>query len=488
MYLIGIDVGTTHTKIGMYRPNGEELFFRKFYTPFDRIKDGGELSGEVLIGAILERLKEGYGRLPFLKNEKGFLGISSLGETIIPVSYDNNTLSYGLIWYDRRTIPIYDEIITKIGKEYFIKNLLKNPGYFYSLNKILWFKNKNPALFEKTKWFLPISSYIAFTLTGDTCIDYSHAVRTMLFNPYNMDWDYKLMNKLGLSPGMFPPLCKSGTLLGKLTPKIKDELGIVEDVYVSSGGHDHLVAALYMGLFYKNILFNSSGTTESVFLGVGNKELKNPDIYLFLENGDITCHTIFGLYTAITSMGTGGVAFKWFFENLLRQDISYAYSLKYKENNLFFMPRLLEVHEDRPSSAFLYVSMDDDMDTLYSSLVESLVFELVDRTRFLQIMEDEIPSIMRVSGGPSENNLYNQLKSDLFEKNVEIPQNKEATLLGAALLGGIGGNIYRNYEEAHMGVYRVKEVFAPNKNPYLTEKFQKYRELKKDYDGFLLDH
>ncbi len=487
MYLIGIDVGTTHTKIGIYRPNGDELFFCKFYTPFDRIKDGGELSGDLLISVILERLREVYTRLPFLKNEKGFLGISSLGETVIPVSYNNNTLSYGLIWYDRRTIPIYNEIIAKTGKEYFIKNLLKNPGYFYSLNKILWFKNKNPSLFEKTKWFLPISSYIAFILTGNSCIDYSHAVRTMLFDPYSMNWDYKLMDKLGLSHKMFPPLCKSGALLGKLIPEIKDKLGIVGDIYVSSGGHDHLVAALYMGLFYKNILFNSSGTTESIFLGIGEEELKNPNIFLFLENGDITCHTIFGLYTAITSMGTGGIAFRWFFENLLRQDISYIHSLKYKENNLFFMPRLLEVHEERPSSAFLYLSMDDDMDTLYSSLMESLVFELADRTLSLQMIEDDIPQTMRVSGGPSENRFYNQLKGDLFKKEVEISQNKEATVLGAALLGGVGGEVYKDYKEAHISTYKVKRIFVPKKNPYLFEKFQKYREIKRNYSRFLFD-
>ncbi len=152
------------------------------------------------------------------------------------------------------------------------------------------------------------------------------------------------------------------------------------------------------------------------------------------------------------------------------------------------MPRLLEVHKDGPSSAFLYLSMEDDADTLYSSLMESLVFELADRTRSLQMIEDEIPSIMRVSGGPSENRFYNQLKSDLFGKEVEIPQNKEATVLGAALLGGVGGGVYRDYEEAHVNVYRIKEVFTPEKNSYLLKKFQKYRTLKKDYDGFLLNY
>ncbi len=335
MYLVGIDVGTTHTKIGIYRPTGEELFFHKIYTPFNHTKDGGELFGDILIDVILKELKMAFSKLSFLQKEKGFLGISSLGETVIPVSCDNIPISYGLIWYDRRTVSVYNEIIDKIGREYFIKNLLKNPGYFYSVNKILWFKNENPTLFEKTKWFLPISSYLSFVLTGDTCIDYSHAVRTMLFNPHTMKWDYGLMDKLALSSNIFPPLCKSGTLLGKITPKIKETLGIKADIYVSSGGHDHLVAALYMGLFYKNILFNSSGTTESIFLGIGKKDLKKSNIPIFLESGDITCHTIFDLYTAITSMGTGGVAFKWFFENILKRDITFSQSLEYKRNSLF---------------------------------------------------------------------------------------------------------------------------------------------------------
>ncbi len=487
MYLIGIDVGTTHTKIGVYRPSGREIFAKGIPTPFKKTKDGGEISGEVLFSTILNLLKEFYFKFPQFRKEKGCLSVSSLGETVIPVSSDGNPLAPGLIWYDRRTLSVYRELLEKVKKEYFIKKLLKNPGYIYSINKMLWLKTSNRKLFDKVKWFLPVSSYVIFSLTKEACIDYSHAVRTMVFDPHTMDWDYELLKILEIDPALFPPLCKSGTFLGKVIPSIKEELGISEDIFVSSGGHDHLVAALYMGLFEKNVLFNSSGTTESIFLGIKREKIKDPDILSFLRKGDITCHTVPGFFTLITSMGTGGIAFKWFCEKLLGRNFSHISSLTYKENTVFFMPRVLEVHGNIPQSAFLSLGMEDDENILYSALMEALVFELKDRSLSLNVVEKELPSVLRISGGPTQNDKYNRLKSDLFEKRVEIPENREATLLGAALLGGIGGGIYSDFVEAHEATYRIDKIYEPEDNPYLRKKFQKYKELKRRYDKFFSD-
>ncbi len=487
MYLIGIDVGTTHTKIGIYRPSGKLISFRKIQTPLKKTETGGELYGDILFSAILDILREFYESSPQLKKEKGYLGVSSLGETVIPVSQEGKTLSPGLIWYDRRTVSIYKRIIEEIGKDYFIERLLKNPGYFYSINKIVWLRDKYPELFNKIRWFLPVSSYIAFSFTHTACIDYSHAVRTMVFDPHTMDWDRRVLEKLNIDPEIFPPLCESGVAIETVPADVKEYLGISGDIVVSSGGHDHLVAALSMGLFEKNILFNSSGTTESIFLGLRREELLKKDVSSFLSYGDITCHTVIDLCTAIASMGTGGIAFEWFIRRILGRDLSYIEDLSYKRNDVFFMPRVLEVHGGSPQSAFLALGMEDDLTSLYSALMESLVFEIFDRTKALHKIEEELPSTMRISGGPSQNSIYNQLKSDLFQKRIEIPKNREATLFGAALLGGIGGGVYKGYREAHEETYEVEEVYYPTDNPYLFEKFERYKEFRKRYSKFLLE-
>ncbi len=487
MYLIGIDVGTTNTKLGIYRPSGEEIAVFKFSTPFQKKPMGGELDGRTLVRSILETLKLFFEKFPTYKKEDATLSVSSLGETVIPVSKEGETLSPGLIWYDRRTIPVYEDILDKVQKNYFIERLLKNPGYFYSINKILWLKKNFPEIYSKVKWFLPVSSYIIFSFTGDACIDYSHAVRTMVFDLHGKDWDYDLLEKLGISSSLFPPLCESGYFVGKALSVIKEELGVSGNIYISSGGHDHLVAALSIGLFQKNIFFNSSGTTESMFLGIDREDLKSMDIVTFLRNGDLTCHTVPGIYTLIASMGTGGIAFKWFLEKVLNKDFSYISSLKYVENKVFFIPRILEVHEGLPQSAFLGLSLEDNIDTLYSALLESLVFELKERfSVFNDLRVNPIPLIIRVSGGPSKNNIYNKLKSNMFNKRVEVPRNKEATLFGAALLGGIGHGIYRDYREAHNITYKIEEVYEPKMSDYLLEKFEKYKIIKSQYDNLLL--
>ena len=486
MYLIGVDIGTTHTKVGAYLPSGEELYFYKFRTPFSKTTTGGELDGSKLFKDILDVLGTFLSKYPVYKERDGYLSVSSLGETLIPVSEDGKAIAFGLIWYDRRTIPIYEKIVNTIGKKYFVDHLAKNPGYFYGINKILWFKNNYPTLFLDTKWFLPVSSYIVFSFTGETCMDYSHAVRTMIFDIKNRIWDYDLFEKIDLSPSIFPPLCESGTYVGKIKDNIKRYIGAKGDIFVSSGGHDHLVAALYMGLFRKNVFFNSSGTTESLFIGIESSDFEDIDVGSFLEKGDITCHTVPHLFTLITSMGTGGIAFDWFANALLQRDLAYLSSLKYKENQVFFMPRVLEVHSGPPQSAFLSLGMYDDTNSLYSALLESLIFEFRDRAYPIEII-GSLPEVLRISGGPTKNDVYNQLKSDLFGKIVEVPKNRDATLFGAALLGGIGGGVYRDYMEAHKSTYKIDKVYNPGNNSYLVDKFEKYKDLKERYEKFLLD-
>ena len=55
---------------------------------------------------------------------------------------------------------------------------------------------------------------------------------------------------------------------------------------------------------------------------------------------------------------------------------------------------------------------------------------------------------LRVLGGGQRNNLWLQIKADVTGRPVEVVQHPEVTLMGAALLAGVGAGIYRNAEEA----------------------------------------
>jgi hypothetical protein len=68
---------------------------------------------------------------------------------------------------------------------------------------------------------------------------------------------------------------------------------------------------------------------------------------------------------------------------------------------------------------------------------------------------------LRVLGGGQRNDFWLQLKADITGLPVEAVETEELTLLGAALLGGVGAGAYRSLAEARQAVRHQVRVFEP---------------------------
>ena len=66
------------------------------------------------------------------------------------------------------------------------------------------------------------------------------------------------------------------------------------------------------------------------------------------------------------------------------------------------------------------------------------------------------------AGGASKNPLWAQIVADVTGKNVRIPEVKEATALGAAVLAGYGVGIYPSIAEGAKRVVKWDKTFSPN--------------------------
>ena len=55
---------------------------------------------------------------------------------------------------------------------------------------------------------------------------------------------------------------------------------------------------------------------------------------------------------------------------------------------------------------------------------------------------------IRTLGGVQKNEFWLQMKADITGLPVEVTENPEVTLLGAAILAGIGAGLYRDEQDA----------------------------------------
>jgi xylulokinase len=99
---------------------------------------------------------------------------------------------------------------------------------------------------------------------------------------------------------------------------------------------------------------------------------------------------------------------------------------------------------------------------------------LRDCVEFLDVCPAEIRSL----GGGSKSSLWNQIKADVTGTPIGTMDIEEASLLGAAILGGCAVGIFPNPEAACAGLCR-NELFEPNKNnrEVYDESYSRYKKL-----------
>lgn len=127
-------------------------------------------------------------------------------------------------------------------------------------------RDDNDAL-QKAAHMLMIPEYLNFRLTGKIVHDYTNASTTNLINAEERDWDWEVIDKLGLPRRIFGKLSMPGIEVGKLLPEIAAKVGF-EGKVVLAASHDTASAYLAVPARDDKAVYISSGTWS--LLGVEN--------------------------------------------------------------------------------------------------------------------------------------------------------------------------------------------------------------------------
>jgi xylulokinase len=86
---------------------------------------------------------------------------------------------------------------------------------------------------------------------------------------------------------------------------------------------------------------------------------------------------------------------------------------------------------------------------------------------------------IRVLGGGSKSDLWNQIKADMLNLPVVSLRNIEAASLGAAILAGVGCGIFKSIQEGCDRVVKTDKIFIPDpaNNEIYLKVYRQYRQL-----------
>jgi xylulokinase len=455
--LIGLDLGTTTIKAVTYDPAlGRVGAVAARPTPVSHPQPGySEHDPEALWATVGECLREVLAKDP--GQAVAGLAIASFAEAGLPLDGEMQPLYPIIAWYDRRCEPQAAWWDTQFSDAelHAITGQQSSPSF--GVNKWLWLRENRPEVARRTAKWLSANDYILYRLSGEQATDYSLASRTQMFDQRRLNWSPEILGLARLSMEQLPCPRPAGTRVGRVTSEAAHLSGVPEGTPCVLGGHDHLCASFAAGAYGPGMVADSSGTAEAVAVALPAFQTSAA-----LAQASYACyaHVAPGQYVLKGGLKLSGGAVDWLARLLagLEPGLPYAQLLARAEIGVgrragpLWLPHWLgsgTPEGDRHSLAALVgVRAEHDQGDVFRGLLESLAFWLRHNLEEMQRLSGQTTGPVAIIGGTVRLGLLTQLKADVLNRPVSVPELPEGAAIGAALLAGLGTGIFADPAEA----------------------------------------
>ena len=451
-YLLGTDVGTTGTKTYLISENGEVAgsaymgYETKTPDPNTCLQDA-----EKLWEAVVYTIKKACAGIADRENIAA-ISLSTQGGTLIPADRNFEPLSDAIVWSDSSCADERAELEKTFAPGTLYNKTGWGIGNSLPLLQIRRIRNRKPELFEKTAYFLTVPDFISARLTGIPAVDMSNAGINQLTDISEEKYDPDLLAFAGIGEEKLPRLTGSCRIIGTLTEKAAELLGLSRDTVLVSGAHDQYAVAVGAGMTEPGGMLIGSGTSW-VVTEISDK----PDFSAGLAQSRAAVN---GRWGSILSLSYGGVCLEWIRKNIAVGDGEGLLSLKTIDgecadaraatDGLFFYPPMAKLSECGENkyrrAAFVGLDVSHDRFDLALAVMEGAAFQIRWMT---EAFSGGIPDgALKLTGGAAKSRLWSQIIADVLGKPVIIPEVADMACVGAAMMAGIGASVFADADEA----------------------------------------
>jgi sugar (pentulose or hexulose) kinase len=263
--VMGIDLGTTSTKVLVQDVDGRQLSLVEGRTPWTTTAHGTETTAGALVGFVVGLLRTALQEAQSAAKEVRVLGIgvTGLAESGVLVDGSGRPCAPVIAWFDRRG----EEQVARVGLRHpdFARSFVRRTGLPWdnqaSVAKLMWFADQGLITTAEHRW-LSIPEYIVHLLGGELVSEPSLASRTGLLDQATRRIWPEGAATLGIATTLLPETRRSGISAGTLC--FSGLPANVQGAALTVAGHDHPVAAIGVGATGADELFNSTGTADVI--------------------------------------------------------------------------------------------------------------------------------------------------------------------------------------------------------------------------------
>ncbi len=468
-HVLGIDSGTTGVAALVVDDRGDVVAkgYREVAQSFPRpgwVEHDPEDWWTALTSACVEALSNAKVQASSL----AAIGITNQRETTL--LWDRETLRPvhpAIVWQDRRTAAFCDALREE-GLEPHVRErtgLVIDP--YFSGTKVHWLlehvEGAREAAGRGTLAFGTTDSYVLARLTGGAvhATDHTNASRTMLYDIHRLDWDERLLDRLGVPRSVLPQVLPSCGRFGVTDP----DAFFGAEIPIAGIAGDQQAALVGQACFEAGSGKNTYGTGSFVLMNTGTTAPVSPPGLITTIAATTAEETPYALEGSIFVTGS---AVQWLRDGLgiiARSDDVEELAGRVKDSGgVVFVPALTGLgapHWDPYArGTILGITRGTTAAHLARATLEAIAFQTRD---VIEAMRDEgglAITELKADGGASVDDLLMQLQADALGVPVRRPRILETTALGAAYLAGLGTGVWASREEvaAH---WQLDREFRP---------------------------
>jgi xylulokinase len=489
-YFLSFDVGTSSIKSILVNEQGKIIASATehypLYTPHSGWVEQDPLDYWKATYAATRRMLSDSG---ISETEVRAMVFTTQAQGIIPVDKQGNVLHRNIIWVDGRAEEQARKAMGYFGGKAVFKAIvgIEITGKDV-IPKLIWLKDKHPDVFNNTHKFLDVNGYLKFMCTGRMVAEWSGAC-SYAFDVKKKDWERLFFKLTRLGTDKLPDLVKSTDMVGKLTEKAAEELGLSSDVEVYGGCDDTQSAAVGTTAIGEGEAHIYTGT--SAWLGVSTaKTPKFKNGAVCLQSADPEKN----LVVAITE--SAGANTLWLIDTFYSNEKS-----QLQGDELFSLIES-EVKATPPGAEYLVVTpwFLGERCPVSTTTTRSTIFNLshqhtrghIARAHFEGIAYNLRWSIenfekdfgfnireLKVTGGGSRNATWMQIIADITQRPVvTTSQPFSAGAMGGVMCAMVGSGVLKGFSDIQQLIQTVDTYYPGKENTGLYSKlFKAYQSL-----------
>ena len=479
--ILGIDIGTSKSKVGLYSISGKLLSESSKDHTFSVPKKGyveEDPEGQWW-KATVENIKKVIKGKEFKGKKILAIGVSC-ANALVYVDKTGKALGPSIMQIDKRSLHEVKYINEKFGEDeiFAITGNRIAPGTFF-LPSILWLKENRKDIFKETHKFLSPSGFIVGKLTGKFCIDWTRACTTLLYDLKEKKWSEEIISKFEIPVNKLPDLHRSWEVVAEVDDRAAKITGLEKGIPVIAGAMDTVAAGVALDTRKVSESFLILGTVGRLCKVLGTQSLLKKE---FLN----TIYDDEKKFISIACTDSAGLSIDWFrrvfgseyrnknsFENLEEK----AMKSSPGSGGLIYLPYLLgersPIWDPYAKGVFFGIDPSHKRGDFYRAIMEGIAYSLKGNLELIEsdVTKEKKPIRICESGGGSSK-LLRQIISDILEREILPCKIESPETLGVSALAAFGIGEIKNLKDFVTKEVREGKVHKPSK-----ENIKKYHNL-----------